>query len=567
MLQRINAIALVLLASVVAVAALHGAPPIGKLSGVVVDPAGTPQMGATVWVAPEGARAFSPIQLLTNEGGLFVAAQLAPGLYSARVTLAGFLPTIERHIRVERNLTTLVRIELDSVFSSLDRLRRGPNPSTDTDEWTWVLRTSAATRPVLRWVNGEVVLDGEASQAEAKKKHAPRGRVELTAGARHPGSVSNLADSPATAFAYEQSIGHVSRLMLAGQASYERSAAAGFATMWLPAGEPGKGPEASLVLRQSKLGSFGPTFRGVRMEHKNQLALGDRFTLRYGAEYVLVGLGDTTSLLRPRGELSVRLAPTWRASLILASHSSADEQPTSTLQAALETLDAFPAVMFRNGRPVLENDWHEEFSVEHPLGPNSTLTAAVFRERSTHTPVFGRGPADSPDFFQDFFSNAFVYDGGRSNSAGTRVAYRQKFSCDVEAVVVYAWAGALVADPLASSAENLRDALQVRNFHSLAARVSTSVPRLGTHVTASYKWIPGVPASRQDPYGENAYGMDPNLNLSLRQPLPSFLGKFEALAEFRNLLAQGYVPVTTREGHVVLVPSFRAFRGGVSFQF
>jgi hypothetical protein len=41
----------------------------------------------------------------------------------------------------------------------------------------------------------------------------------------------------------------------------------------------------------------------------------------------------------------------------------------------------------------------------------------------------------------------------------------------------------------------------------------------------------------------------------------------EALADFRNLLAQGYVPVSTPEGVVLLVPSYRSFRGGLSFQF
>ena len=79
----------------------------------------------------------------------------------------------------------------------------------------------------------------------------------------------------------------------------------------------------------------------------------------------------------------------------------------------------------------------------------------------------------------------------------------------------------------------------------------------------------GTVVSRQDPYGEALYMMDPNLNLRLRQPLPSFFlpAKVEALADFRNLLAQGYVPVNTPEGQLLLVPSFRSFRGGFSFQF
>lgn len=566
---RRSAIAWVALISLLLAVPASGAPRYGKLSGMVVDPTGTPQMGATVRLIPEDVRGRGPIQLLTNERGLFSSARLFPGVYSVHVSLAGFLPAIERHVRIDPKITTILKIELDSLFSSLDRLRGRPNQAVEPDEWMWVLRSSPATRPVLRWVEGEVVLEGETPQAEVAQKRKPHGRVEFTAGARRPGSVSNLADAPATAFAYEQKIGAFSRLMLAGQASYERSATAGFATMWLPSGEIGHGPQTTVVLRQSKLGPAGPTFRGVRLQHVNQLALGDRLSLRYGAEYILVGLGNSTSSLRPRGELIFRVSPAWRASLSVAARPwSGARVPASALEASLDELDAFPTVLVRDARPVLEGGWHEELSVERQLGPKASLVAAAFRDRSRHTAIFGRGATLNPDFFQDFFSRAFVYDGGNLNAWGTRIAYRQKFSDELEAAVVYAWAGALIAEEAAATVD-LRDALQTRHRHSLAARVSTRVPRFGTRLSASYKWVSGASVSRQDAFGELAYQVDPNLNLSVRQPLPTLLfsRRFEALADFGNLLAQGYVPVTVRDGQLQLVPAFRSFRGGLSFQF
>jgi hypothetical protein len=546
-----------------------GAPRYGKLSGMVVDPTGTPQMGATVRLIPENVRGRGPIQLLTNEQGLFTTDRLFPGLYSVHVTLAGFLPAIEQHVRIDPRVTTTLRIELDSLLSSLDRLRGRPNQTVEPDEWMWVLRTSSATRPVLRWVEGEVVLEDETPQAEMAPTRKPRGQVEFTSGARRPGSVANLADAPATTFAYEQKIGTLSRLVLAGQASYERSAAAGFATIWLPSGEPGSGPETTLVLRQSKLGPAGPTFRGVRLQHVNQLALGDRFSLRYGVEYTLMGLGRSTSSLRPRGELSFRGSPAWRGSLSVAACPwSRARAPASALQASLDELDAFPAVLVRNARPVMEGGWHEELSVERQLGSGTSLVAAAFRDHSRHTAVFGRGATFNPEVFQDFFSHVFVYDGGSLNSWGTRIAYRQKFSDELEAAVVYAWAGALVAEDAAATVD-LRDALQTRYSHSLAARVAARVPRFGTRLAASYKWQRSASVSRQDAFGELLYQVDPNLNLSFRQPLPTLLfsRRFEALADFGNLLAQGYVPVTARDGKLLLVPAYRSFRGGLSFQF
>jgi hypothetical protein len=41
----------------------------------------------------------------------------------------------------------------------------------------------------------------------------------------------------------------------------------------------------------------------------------------------------------------------------------------------------------------------------------------------------------------------------------------------------------------------------------------------------------------------------------------------EALVDLGNLFAQGYVSIPTSDGRVILVPSYRYFRGGLSFQF
>src|SRR5712691_1380207 len=286
MARRNGSLGWAILSTLIVTATAPSAPGYGKLSGVVVDPSATPQMGATVLVLPDDASSSITNQLLTNQRGVFSTERLASGFYSVRVTLAGFLPSIERHVRVNPNLTTLLKIELDSVFTSFDRLRRRPEHKTDADEWKWVLRTSAATRSVLQWLDGKADPDQQPQAGEGASKRRSRGRVEVTSGARRPGSVANLADSPATAFSYDQRIGRAGSL----------------AALWLPSRE-GLGTETSVLMRQAKLGPAGPTFRALHMQHADQLALGDRFKLHYGAEYVLVGLGPATSSLRPRSEL------------------------------------------------------------------------------------------------------------------------------------------------------------------------------------------------------------------------------------------------------------------------
>ncbi len=556
------------LAAVGVVAPAASAQQFGKLSGTVVDPAGVPQMGATVALTQNEIFNSSVVRLLTNDRGSFLASRLAPGVYTIRVTLAGFLPALERNVRIEPNLTTILKIEMGTVFSSLDTLRRkGKSEQPDSDEWAWVLRTSASTRAILRFAEGEATLAGDVERGDTSGAHRPAARVELTAGARRPGSVSNIADAPSTAIAYEQALGLAGRMTFAGQASYERSAAMGFATAWLPSGEIGRGPETTLVLRQANLGPSRTPFRGVRLEHNNQLNVG-RMNVTYGAEYLMASVGATATSLRPGVQINYQIAPDWRASVNFASrpwtHAHGQQ---NALQAILEEMDAFPTVMMRDGRPVLEGGWHEEIAVERRLGNAASVAAGFFRDRSSHTALFGRGLAGRAEFFQDFYSDAFAYDGGGSGSPGSRIAYRQKLTDGAEFVVLYSWAGALVPTENPESML-LRDALETRQRHSIAGRISTRLPKTHTQLAASYKWLSGPVASRQDAFGEVAYQVDPFLNFTIRQPLPSlFSTRVEALADFRNLLAQGYVPVDTADGRVVLIPAFRTFRGGFSFQF
>ena len=170
---------------------LHAAPNAGRISGVVVDPAGTPQMGATVLVSSE--------QLLIPHAPIRAADQRARALFhrlccpSGRirftVTLAGFLPAIEQHIQVDQQHAALLQVVLGSVFSSFDKLRRQPDQhASATDDWTWVLahfgfdpaRASLAGRFRMWHMRRP-----RRPEAAPNKRDA---RIGLTSGADHPGS-------------------------------------------------------------------------------------------------------------------------------------------------------------------------------------------------------------------------------------------------------------------------------------------------------------------------------------------------------------------------------------------
>ena len=75
-------------------------------------------------------------EFLTNTQGIFRSDKLSPGLYTIRVTLAGFLPTLQQHVRINANLTTMVRIEMESMFATLEQLRKQPNSAkAEADDW------------------------------------------------------------------------------------------------------------------------------------------------------------------------------------------------------------------------------------------------------------------------------------------------------------------------------------------------------------------------------------------------------------------------------------------------
>jgi hypothetical protein len=548
----------------------------GKLAGVVRDAGGTPQMGASVELLAEtaGLPAAQVHSFLTNTQGIFRGDKLAPGLYTIRVTLAGFLPTLEKHVRISPNLTTVVRLELESMYATLDQLRHMPAANVaQADDWKWVLRSASAARPVLEWVDSDTSTVSTTG-VETRLPQAPRMRMEFTNGARRAASASNIAPSPATAVAYEKGLSGAGSLIFAGEMSYDSDApSGGIATVWMPTGTLGAGPHTALVMREAKMGPDGPNFRGVRFDQGGALSLTNRLVLRYGAEYVLVGLGASASSLRPRAELNYRVSDNWTTAMIFASMPNgpgpleAAEDGQGALSAALNELDAFPALLWRAGRPVLQSGWHEELAAERKLGARGKVQFAGFHDDNRHVAVYGRG-GDLPvaDYFQDYFSRGFAYDGGSSSSWGARVALREKLFGDTDLTTVYSFGSALV--PTSDTDDLLRDVLRTAPRHSLGAGISTKLPKAGTKLQVGYKWVNGVAVSRVDAYGESLFQTDPFLHLTVRQPLPKWaLGRWEAIADCDNLLAQGYVSAISKDGRVQLVPSFRTFRGGLSVQF
>jgi hypothetical protein len=121
------------------------------------------------------------------------------------------------------------------------------------------------------------------------------------------------------------------------------------------------------------------------------------------------------------------------------------------------------------------------------------------------------------------------------------------------------------------NSDELRSIMRPVNKPWAAARVAGQLPWSGTRVSTSYMWIPGGTLGPSHAWLTQRWQPLPGLNVQLRQPVPSFGlvgGRLEMTAEIRNLLAQGYVPVSTPDGSRLLLIQFpRSLRGGLSFIF
>ena len=126
-------------------------PLAAQILGQVKDASGAAQMGASIYLYNRYDELVR--KGLSNEQGRFAFDALVPDLYSVRVILASFVPAERRNIAVLPNSENRLDINLTSVLSSIGVTSTHASPGTlMTDDWKWVLRTSQATRPVLRFL-------------------------------------------------------------------------------------------------------------------------------------------------------------------------------------------------------------------------------------------------------------------------------------------------------------------------------------------------------------------------------------------------------------------------------
>ena len=113
--------------------------------------------------------------------------------------------------------------------------------------------------------------------------------------------------------------------------------------------------------------------------------------------------------------------------------------------------------------------------------------------------------------------------------------------------------------------------IEMTHRQALALRTSGTVKCTGTRFVASYEWTGYRSAMPAPLFSTESARPEPGFNVVIRQPIPSIPGmpgRIEASAELRNLLAQGYLPLSMPGGQqLLLVNTPRSIRGGLAFVF
>lgn len=530
----------------------------GAISGYVRNASGTPQMGAVVQILGSANRTLT---VFTDTAGYYVANNVLPGVYTLRVTAPSFLPALREKIGIRPGANLNINITLSTL---LGVMQLGPARAVrDDDDWKWTLR-SVANRPILRVLN-------DPASSEQKPDHEMRGTVSFVAG-----SVANgygTGSDMTTAFTLERSVFTDARLALSGDVGYGYGLpAAALRSSFSHTFANGSTPSVGLTVRRfapSDPSLHNAALQAIALSAADDFTIGDVLELKFGSELQTIEFLGHLNAFRPFGSADFHLSPN---TVVEYSYTTSRPDPRSEKgfdSAPADFSESNPRVSLASFVPKVEDARHQELSVSHRLGKNN-VQVAWFSDRIANPALTGVGEVTAAGGFllPDVTSGTFNFAGPGLNTSGMRVVLQHKFAGDLAATFDYALGGALNLSRSDVALEQAQQWITGVRRHAVAAKLSGTVPHAHTRWIASYRWINGAAVTPVDMFNTSAGQSDPFLNVFIRQPIPAFGGRMEALIDIRNLLAQGYIPLLGKDGQTVyLVDSARSVRGGVSFTF
>ncbi len=556
-------------------------------------------MGATVLLMNRYERIVQ--RSLTNAKGVFGFDALIPDFYSVHVNLASFVPAMKQKIAVQPGMQSLLYINMAGLFSSIELVYAAPGQGAlMSDDWRWTLKTATATRPVLR-----VLSEASLSNPEARPKISgaifseTRGMLKVSAGdGSGSGDFSTQADL-GTAFALATSLFGRNELQFSGTVAHTARVgppATAFRTSY---SRGGTGPELALSMRQVFLpsraglallagnGALGqgdgvPTLRTLSASMIDRVQVTEDIRLEYGISLDSVSFFDRLNYFSPFARLTYDLGGFGTVRAAYSSGAPPAElfgQATDkeTVQRKdLMTFSMVPIVSLHDGRAAVQRIQNLEIAYEKKAGTR-TFDVTGYREIVSNGALTLSGPDDllpAGDVLPDISSRSGIFNIGSYQRYGYAASVTQRVGSNVELSAAYGRGGAFTAgtEPLHSgTAEDLRTKIHGTQRNWAEIRASAVAPVMGTRVSSSYQWMDYSTVMPSHLYLTQSAYPEAGWNVRIRQPLPSIpgmVGRLEASADLRNLLAQGYLPFSAGDGRrLLLVQSPRALRGGLSFIF
>ena len=566
----------------------------GAIAGSVTNGDGVPQMGAAVLLfnRQEGLsqKAF------TDEKGNFAFPGLLPDIYSVRVTLASFVPAIKNNILVQPGMRSVLNVSMATLFSSI-HLMYPTEPAFVSDDWKWVLRTASSTRPVMRLLPS-VAAPSDPDNDEDKPHRTvfsdTRGLLMFSAGDGSLVAGFGSSADMGTAFALATSLFGSNQFQFAGNVGSGAQSgipSAAFRTTYSRAVGPAS-PEVSVTMRElflpGRMGQaiFGaedgvPLLRSISANLDDHSRITDALSLQYGMAMDSVSFSDHLNYMSPYARLTYALGNAGEIEFACTSGNArpdlaAPGGPDDPLQREIGTLALFPLMSLRGGRAEVQRGDDIEAGYARTMG-SRRFGVSVFRQSVDNlalTIAAPNGFLPVGDILPDFFSGTAMFNAGNFASVGYVATATQSLGDNVSATVVYGSTGALTAnqgEPLDGNPDDLRALLHGGRQQSVTFRVDVTSRHTGTHIRASYEVADGRFSVPEPIYATGSLRPQPGLNVYVRQAIPGLPGlpwRMELTADLRNLLQQGYLPLSTVDGSsLVLMENPRMFRGGLSFIF
>lgn len=569
----------------------------GRILGLVTDAAGAPQMGAAVTLLTANEKFHS--QALTDEKGAFSFDGLMAGAYSVRVSLASFMPVSRNHVLVQPGLRTLLNVSLAGMFSSIQLVYPTPDQrAVMSDDWKWVLRTSNATRPVLRLLPGwKPDNDGAEHRASSGIFSDTRALVRVSAG--DGGRVSSFGNESdlGTAFALATSVYGKNQIQFCGNLGYAAQSGAptaGFRTSYSRGDGAELGPEITVTMRQMFMpgrltaallpysGSGGvPMFRTLSLSMRDGKQITDALRIEYGMSLDAVTFAGRLNYLSPYSRLEYALSDRDELKFSYTSGvPQSDDYKGATaserdLQNDLSALALFPRISMLAGRAQVQQSQSYEMGYRRAEGSRS-YTVAIFHENVSNaalTIAGADGLLPAGDILPDLFTTSSVFNAGGYESNGYMASVSQGLGENLKLNVTYGSGDTLIAgrgEPPGQSPEDLRSMIRRGRREAVTTQASGTAPWTGTQFVASYQWTDRHALTPTHYYATQGIRAEAGLNIYIRQPIRTFSllpVRMEASADLRNLLAEGYLPLTYGGQQILLMHTPRSFRGGLSFIF